>query len=94
MQKKKWKVAVVGCGGFAQGQYLPNISKEANAETVAVVDVSPEFTKSVAEKYGVPNWYTSVEDLIANCDFDIAIEEGANLVRVGTALFGKRIYNK
>lgn len=26
-------------------------------------------------------------------DFDIAIEEGANLVRVGTALFGKRIYN-
>ncbi len=25
-------------------------------------------------------------------DFDIAIEEGANLVRIGTALFGKRIY--
>ena len=74
MQKKKWKVAIVGCGGFAQGQYLPNISKEAYAETVAVVDVNPEFTKSVAEKYGVPNWYTSVEDLIANCDFDIAID--------------------
>lgn len=26
-------------------------------------------------------------------DFDIAIEEGANIVRVGTALFGKRNYN-
>jgi len=25
-------------------------------------------------------------------DFDIAVEEGANLVRLGTALFGKRIY--
>lgn len=25
-------------------------------------------------------------------DFDIAVEEGANLVRVGTALFGRRIY--
>ena len=25
-------------------------------------------------------------------DFDIAIEEGANLVRIGSALFGKRIY--
>jgi len=25
-------------------------------------------------------------------DFSVAIEEGANLVRVGTALFGKRIY--
>lgn len=26
-------------------------------------------------------------------DFDVAIEEGANLVRLGTALFGKRNYN-
>ena len=26
-------------------------------------------------------------------DFDIAIEEGANLVRIGTALFGRRNYN-
>lgn len=25
-------------------------------------------------------------------DFDIAIEEGANLVRIGTALFGRRLY--
>ena len=25
-------------------------------------------------------------------DFDTAIEEGANIVRVGTALFGKRNY--
>ncbi len=24
-------------------------------------------------------------------DFDIAVEEGATLVRVGTALFGKRV---
>ncbi len=27
-------------------------------------------------------------------DFSVAIEEGANIVRVGTALFGKRDYNK
>ncbi len=26
-------------------------------------------------------------------DFDVAVEEGANLIRLGTALFGKRIYN-
>ena len=74
MEKKTWKVAVIGCGSFAQLQYLPNISKEANAETVAVVDVNPEFTHSIAEKYGIPNWYTTVEELIEKCDFDIAID--------------------
>ena len=26
-------------------------------------------------------------------DFEVAIEEGANIVRVGTALFGKRFYS-
>ena len=77
MKNKKWKVALIGCGGFGQGAYLANISKEANAETVAVVDVDPDYTESIAKKYGVPNWYTSVEDLVANCDFDIAIDAAA-----------------
>lgn len=27
-------------------------------------------------------------------DFDIAIEEGANIIRIGTAIFGKRIYKE
>ena len=27
-------------------------------------------------------------------DFDIAVEEGATLVRIGSALFGKRIYKQ
>ena len=27
-------------------------------------------------------------------DFKIAVEEGANIVRVGTAIFGERIYNQ
>ena len=28
------------------------------------------------------------------CDYPIAVEEGANIVRIGTAIFGKRIYKK
>ncbi len=27
-------------------------------------------------------------------DFEIAIEEGSNIVRIGTAVFGKRIYEE
>ncbi|MDU3696414.1 MAG: YggS family pyridoxal phosphate-dependent enzyme, partial [Veillonella parvula] len=25
-------------------------------------------------------------------DFEVALEEGANIVRVGTAIFGERVY--
>ena len=27
-------------------------------------------------------------------DFEVAIEEGANIVRIGTGIFGKRDYSK
>lgn len=71
---KKWKIAVVGCGWFANLQYLPFIEKEANAECVAVVDILEDRAKKAAEDFNVPNYYFSVYDLIKDCDFDIAID--------------------
>ena len=41
----------------------------------------------------IDNSKMSVLSMGMSNDFDIAVEEGANLVRVGTSLFGRRIYN-
>ena len=71
---KKWRVAVMGCGMFANGQYFPNIAKEANAECVAAVDIVEERAIKACEKYNIPNHYKSVYELIEKCDFDIAID--------------------
>lgn len=72
--QKKWKVAVIGSGTFANWQYFPNVTKEANAQIVAAVDIIPERAIEACEKYGIPNWYENVYDLIEKCDFDIAID--------------------
>lgn len=74
MEKKTWRVAVIGCGAFANGQYLPNISKEANAVCVAAVDIVYERAQKACEKFGIPNAYHDVYELIEKCDFDIAID--------------------
>ncbi len=74
MSKKQWKVAVIGSGTFANWQYFPNITKEANAICVAAVDIIPERAQKACEDYGIPNWYSSVDELIEKCDFDIAID--------------------
>lgn len=71
---KKWKVAVIGSGFFANIQYFGNIEKEANAECVAAVDIIPERAQAACKKFGIPNWYESVYELIEKCDFDIAID--------------------
>lgn len=72
--KKQWKVAVIGCGMFANGQYFPYITQEANAVCVAAVDIVEERAIAACEKYGIKEHYKSVYELIENCDFDIAID--------------------
>ena len=72
--KKVWKVAVIGCGFFANAQYFPNIRKEASAEIVAAVDIVVERAIKACEKYNISAYYSSVEELIEKCDFDIAID--------------------
>ncbi len=72
--KKTWKVAVIGCGTFAHAQYLPNIQKEANAVCVAAVDIVEERAVEACAMYGIAEHYGSVEQLLAECDFDIAID--------------------
>ena len=72
--KKVWKVAVIGCGSFANNQYFPYIRKEANADIVAAVDTVVERAKQACEKFDIPAYYSSVYELIEKCDFDIAID--------------------
>lgn len=71
---KTWKVAVIGCGCFANAQYLPYIEKEANAVCVAAVDIVKERADRACEKYGIPASYETVYQLLQDCSFDIAID--------------------
>lgn len=78
MEKKTWKVVIVGCGKFATGVYLPNISKEANATCVAVVDPSSQACKNAIDNYGVTYSFATVDELLASgIEFDIAIDGAA-----------------
>lgn len=71
---KEWKVAVVGCGSFADWQYFPNVFKTPGACCVAACDIIQERAIAASKKYNIPEWYPNVDELIAKCDFDIAID--------------------
>ncbi|MDF2724021.1 MAG: hypothetical protein K0Q59_3696 [Paenibacillus sp.] len=71
---RKWKVAVIGCGEFALANYFPNIAKVANAECVAACDTDPQRAQQTAERFQLPRWYTDIDTLLEQCEFDILID--------------------
>lgn len=46
------KVAIIGCGGIANGKHLPSLSKLKNVELVAFCDVLVERAEKAATEYG------------------------------------------
>ena len=86
---------------------LEIISKLNNIKVCGLMTIPPVCEKSEENRKYFKKMYKLFIDISAkkidnssmdilsmgmSDDFDIAIEEGANLVRVGTALFGKRNY--
>ncbi len=62
MRKIKW--GVIGAGGFADRRSIPALKEAHNSEIVALMVRTEEKAKALAEKHGVPKFYTRVEDLL------------------------------
>lgn len=80
---------------------LPNVYIKGLMAIPPICEVAEENRKYFKKMYNlfvdignqkIDNSSMKILSMGMSDDFDVAIEEGANLVRVGTALFGKRIY--
>ncbi|MFQ9698077.1 MAG: alanine racemase, partial [Zhenhengia sp.] len=82
---------------------LPHVKIEGFM-TVAPFTEDPEENRPIfkalydlsvdIQKQNIDNISTSILSMGMSNDYKIAIEEGATLVRIGTALFGARDYNR
>ena len=55
---EKLKVAVVGCGGIANGKHLPALHRLATVDLVAFCDIEEDKARTAAAKYGAPGAQT------------------------------------
>ncbi|MGI6715748.1 MAG: Gfo/Idh/MocA family protein [Eubacteriales bacterium] len=67
---KKLRIGVVGAGNISQNAHLPACQKCDNAVVVAIADIDINRAKQAAEKFKIPAYFSSVEEMIEKADID------------------------
>ena len=93
---KKAKLALIGAGGLAQSQHIPNLFMIDNAELVTVCDLRRDVLDTVGDQYGIERRETDHGEVLADPDIDgvlIATREDTHAPLTLEALaHGKHVY--
>jgi predicted dehydrogenase len=93
---KKAHLAVIGTGGLAQSQHLPNIQRSELAELSALCDLNTDLLQSLATKYPGVKLSSDYRELLADPEIDgvvIATREDTHVPLTIDALrAGKHVY--
>jgi predicted dehydrogenase len=69
----KTKIGVIGLGGIAQLEHLPNLAKINNATVSAVAEINKSRLNTIADKFNIKERYTDYKELLENSDVDAII---------------------
>ena len=70
---RKLRVAIIGCGGIANGKHMPSLAKVEAVEMVAFCDIIKERAEKAAKEYGTPDAkvYTDYKELLKDESIDV-----------------------
>ena len=66
----KARLAIIGCGGLAQSQHIPNMMKIDNAELVAICDLDKNTLDKVGDCYKINQRETDYKKALDNPEID------------------------
>ena len=64
---------VLGTAQIALNQLIPAARESANSEVVAICSRTSEKARAAAEEHGIPNWYGSYDELLADANVDAVV---------------------
>ncbi|MDP9362909.1 MAG: Gfo/Idh/MocA family oxidoreductase [Chloroflexota bacterium] len=67
------RIAIVGCGGVSRMHFEAYRHHPERVAIVAACDPVPALLDEVRAAYGVPHTFASLDDLLAQADFDVAV---------------------
>lgn len=64
---------LIGCGGIARNQHLPNLTRAPSARLKTVCDVDEDRLRAHQQRYGVPEATTNYQDLLADGEIQAVV---------------------
>ncbi|HVX39016.1 MAG TPA: Gfo/Idh/MocA family oxidoreductase [Gemmatimonadaceae bacterium] len=71
--KEHVRIGVVGAGAIAQMAHLPVLSKMRGAQLVAICDNDRPKARALADRFGIPDTFTDIEDLLEADELDAIV---------------------
>ncbi|QHE63284.1 Gfo/Idh/MocA family oxidoreductase [Rossellomorea vietnamensis] len=68
--KDQIKVGLIGLGSIAESSHIVHVHASSRAVLAAVVDLDEKRAKTIAEKYGVKNYFQTVEEMLEKVELD------------------------
>jgi predicted dehydrogenase len=68
LPRVRW--GLIGCGDIARKRVAPALRDVPESELVAVARARSDQAESFAREFGVPRWYTTAEELVADKEID------------------------
>lgn len=67
------KLAIIGCGGIANGKHMPSLAKLSNVEMIGFCDIEIARAEKAAKEYGVEDAkiYEDYRDLLQNEEIEV-----------------------
>jgi len=67
------RIGVIGAGAIAQQAHLPVVSKMRGAELAAICDNDRPKARALADRFGIRDTFTDIEDLLELDDLDAVV---------------------
>lgn len=71
--KEPVRIGIVGAGAIAQLAHLPVLAKTRDAKLVAICDNDRTKARGLADRFGIPDVFTDIEDLLELDELDAVV---------------------
>ncbi|HZW04952.1 MAG TPA: Gfo/Idh/MocA family oxidoreductase [Anaerolineaceae bacterium] len=67
----KLRVGVIGAGRWCRSAHLPGFIGSPLGDVVAIADLHEDLAQSAAQEFGIPDYYTDYQKILARPDIDV-----------------------